>query len=112
MWIIALLFLILFEAIADIFSKEYSINGAAIYWILAISGFIIANAFWLFSIRKGSGLARGAVLFSIGSAIIAVIIGYLKYGEKIGKVEFFGMLFGIIAIVLIFWSDFITLFRS
>jgi drug/metabolite transporter (DMT)-like permease len=111
MWIIALLFLILFEAIADIFSKEYSLHGTAIYWLLAISGYIIANSFWLYSIRKGSGLARGAILFSIGSAIAAILIGYLKFGEKIGKIEFLGMIVGIIAIVLIFWTDLFALFK-
>jgi glucose uptake protein GlcU len=112
MWIIALLFLIAFEAIADIFSKEYSLHGTFLYWTLAFSGYIIANIFWLLSIRKGSGLARGAILFSIGSAIIAVLIGILKFQEKIGRVEFVGILIGILSIVLIFWSDLVTLIKG
>ncbi len=105
MWIVALMLLILFEGIADIFSKNYSLKGQPSYWFLAISGYIIANCFWLWSIRRGSGLARGGVLFSIGSAIIAVLIGTLMYGEKMGKIELAGILVGFIAIVLIFWSD-------
>ncbi len=109
MWIFALLLLILFEAIADIFAKNYSLKGQASYWVLAIGGYIIANVFWLWSIRKGSGLARGAVLFSIGSAVLGVLIGTIMYGEKIGKVELAGIVVGMIAIVLIFWSDLATL---
>jgi drug/metabolite transporter (DMT)-like permease len=105
MWVVGLLFLILFEAIADIFSKNYSLKGQASYWVLAISGYIIANCFWLWSIRKGSGLARGGVLFSVGSAILAILIGTIMYGEKIGKVEFAGMIVGVIAVILIFWSE-------
>jgi len=105
MWIIALSLLIVFEGLADIFSKEYSLNGSWQYWCLAISGYVIANAFWLFSIRRGSGLARGAVLFSIASAILAVLIGSLKYQEKIGKIEFIGMVIGVLAIALILWPD-------
>jgi drug/metabolite transporter (DMT)-like permease len=66
--------------------------------------------FWLYSMRKGSGLARGAVLFSIGSAVAAVLIGTLMYGEKIGRAEMAGIFVGLIAIVLISWSDLATLF--
>jgi drug/metabolite transporter (DMT)-like permease len=111
MWIIALGLLIAFEAIADILSKEYSLHGTFLYWALALSGYIIANIFWLESIRKGSGLARGAILFSIGSAIAAILIGAIKYQEKIGRVEFVGILVGVLSIVLIFWSDLVAMVK-
>jgi drug/metabolite transporter (DMT)-like permease len=112
MWVIALLLLITFEAIADILSKEYSLHGTFLYWSLALSGYIIANIFWLISIRKGSGLARGAILFSVGSAIAAVLIGALSFQEKIGKVELVGIVVGILSVVLIFWSDLVALIKS
>jgi len=112
MWVIALLFLIAFEAVADIFSKEYSLHGTWVYWTLAIAGYVIANVFWLLAIRKGSGLARGAILFSIGSAIVAVLIGVLKFQEKVGKVELIGIAVGILSIVLIFWADLAALIKG
>jgi len=105
MWVIGLLLLITFEAIADIFSKEYSMRGTWQYWILAIVGYIIANAFWLFAIRRGSGLVRGAILFSVGSALVAILIGLIGYHEKISKIELVGIGMGIISIILIFWPD-------
>lgn len=112
MWIIALLLLIGFEAVADIFSKEYALHGAFVYWALALLGYIIANVFWLISIRKGSGLARGAILFSVGSAIVAVLIGALKFQEKIGRVEMVGIVVGVLSVILIFWSDITMLIRG
>jgi drug/metabolite transporter (DMT)-like permease len=112
MWVIALLLLIGFEALADILSKEYAMHGTFLYWALALSGYIIANIFWLISIRKGSGLARGAILFSVGSAILAVLIGALKFQEKIGKVELIGIVVGVLSIVLIFWSDLAVLIKG
>jgi drug/metabolite transporter (DMT)-like permease len=66
----------------------------------------------LISIRKGSGLARGAILFSVGSAILAVLIGVLKFQEKIGKVELVGIVIGVLSIVLIFWSDLVMLIKG
>jgi len=112
MWVVALLLLIIFEAIADILSKEYALHGTFLYWSLALLGYVVANVFWLISIRKGSGLARGAILFSVGSAILAVLIGALKFQEKIGKVELIGIFVGILSMVLIFWSDLVTLIKG
>jgi drug/metabolite transporter (DMT)-like permease len=112
MWIIALGLLVTFEAIADILSKEYALHGTFLYWSLSLLGYVVANIFWLISIRKGSGLARGAILFSVGSAIAAILIGVIKYQEKIGRVEFVGILVGILSIILIFWSDLVAMVKG
>jgi drug/metabolite transporter (DMT)-like permease len=82
------------------------------YRVLALSGYVLANIFWLISLRKGLGLARGAILFSVGSAIMAVLIGALKFQEKIGKAEFVGIVVGILSVILIFWSDLATLIKG
>lgn len=102
-WIFPISLLIIFEVIADIFSKEYSLKGHWYLWLGAILGYIIANTFWLWSIRTGSGLARGAIIFSVGSAILAVIIGLYFYGETTNKLQVIGMLLGLLSLVLIFW---------
>lgn len=97
--------LVVFEGIADIFSKKYSLDGSTLHWVLAISGYVIANIFWLSAIRGGSGLARGAVLFSIGSAAVAVLLGLFLYKEDIGKTEMVGIFVGLVSIVLLVWPD-------
>src|ERR1035437_5619303 len=106
MWIFPLSLLIIFEAVADIFAKEWSLKDNPVFWICSISGYIIANTFWLYAIKNGSGLARGATIFSVASAIIAILIGLVFYKESITTIQFVGMVVGIIAIILIFWNDF------
>jgi len=103
-WIIYLLLLIIFESLADIFSKEYSLKGHWYFWIAGIIGYIIANVFWLSAMKHGSGLGRGAIIFSVASAILAIIIGVYFYNENTNKVQIFGMALGLLSIVLIFWE--------
>lgn len=62
-WIIPLMLLIAFEAVADVLAKEYSLRGTAKWWLLAIGVYVLANGFWLYAIRQGSGLTRGAYFF-------------------------------------------------
>ncbi len=104
-WILPLSLLIVFEIIADIFAKEYSIHGTWLRWLAAISAYVIANIFWLIAIRHGSGLARGAIIFSVSSAVIAVVLGLLLYKEQVGKAQIAGAVLGIISLILIFWND-------
>ena len=102
-WIIPLLVLIAFEVIADVFSKEYSLKGGW-FWLLAMLSYIIANTFWLYSIRHGSGLARGASIFAISTAILATIVGVYFYHEQLKTIQIAGIFTGIISLVLIFWE--------
>lgn len=104
MWVIGLILLILFESLADIIAKEYSLHGGKIRWAGAILGYVTANAFWLWALKSGSGLARGAIIFSVASAILAAIIGILLYKETLNKYQIIGVIFGIVALILIFYE--------
>lgn len=104
-WIIPIILLIIFEGIADILAKEWSLYGKSIRWVGAIGAYVIANAFWLFALRSGSGLTRGAIIFSVGSTILAVFIGMVLYKEAVSKVEMAGVILGIIALGLISWQE-------
>lgn len=104
-WILPLIFVIIFELIADVFSKEWSMRTNL--WYLALGGmlsYIIANAFWLFTLKNGAGLGRGVVIFSVSTAITATILGLVWYQEKVTNLQVLGMIVGIISIVLIFWE--------
>lgn len=103
-WVIPLILLIILESVADIFAKEYSLKGSWYWWVLAIGGYIAANIFWLWAIRAGSGLAKGAIIFSVASAILAIILGVYIYGEQTNKFQFAGMIMGVISLMLIFWE--------
>lgn len=103
-WILPLILLIFFEMAADILSKEWSLHGNWIRWTGAILGYVVANVFWLFALKGGSGLARGAAIFSIASAIIALILGVILYKENLTTIQSIGIGMGIISLILIFWN--------
>ena len=103
-WIIPLGILIFFEAVADILSKKWSLQGGGMLAAGALLGYLLANTFWLFALKNGSGLGRGAVIFSVASAIIALLLGTLLYHEKTQPLQLAGLILGIISLVLIFWE--------
>lgn len=103
-WVIPISFLILFEIIADIFAKEYALKGHLWLWLSAILGYVIANAFWLWGIRSGSGLARGTIIFAVSSAVVATVIGIYFYNESTNKIQIIGMVLGVLSLILIFWE--------
>lgn len=103
-WIFAIIMVVIFELLADILAKEYSLKGSWYIWAAAIAAYIITNVFWLWSIKSGSGLARGALIFSVCSAVGASIIGIYFYGESTNKVQIAGILLGIVSLGLIFWE--------
>lgn len=104
-WIIPLVLLIVTEGVADILAKEWTLHGTGIRWAGAIAGYIVANSFWLFALRDGAGLARGSMIFSVASAILALFIGMVLYKETLTKMEVAGVLLGTVSLVLIFWNE-------
>jgi len=104
-WLIPLGILILFEAIADILAKEWSLGSRSIFYaVVALIAYMLANTSWLISLRYGSGLARGAIIFSVASAVLASIIGIIFYKESLSIVQIAGIALGVVSITLIFWE--------
>jgi drug/metabolite transporter (DMT)-like permease len=104
-WIFPLLLLIIFEGLADIFAKNWSLQRTLWTAGASLICYLIANSFWLFALKNGSGLGRGAVIFSISSAIIAIILGIIFYKETINKFQIIGFILGVAAIIFLFWED-------
>lgn len=104
-WIFPLVILIVFEAVADIFAKEWSLGKRSIvYAILSLIAYILANSSWLVALKHGSGLARGSVIFSVASGILAVVIGLIFYKEEMNIAQIIGVAVGLISIVLLVWE--------
>ncbi|MBX4189552.1 hypothetical protein KW785_03100 [Candidatus Parcubacteria bacterium] len=103
-WVLPLVGLIGFEVVADIFAKEYSLKGGWPLWFAAIAGYIICNAFWLYALKSGSGLARGGTIFAVATAITVVILGVHFYHESLKPLQYGGIALGIVSLVLIFWE--------
>ncbi|HEV7701893.1 MAG TPA: EamA family transporter [Candidatus Paceibacterota bacterium] len=103
-WILPLIPFITLTLIADIFAKEYSLKGNWYFWALALLGYTIGNVFWLWSIRSGSGLARGALIYLLANVIFVSIVGIYFYGEPTNKIQIAGIALGVVALILIFWE--------
>lgn len=103
-WIIPLTALVIFELIADIFAKNWSLRGGWHVAAIALGAYLVGNAFWLFALKHGSGLAKGSIIFSLSSAVIAVLLGFFLYNEEISRNETIGILLGLVALVFIFWE--------
>lgn len=105
MWIFFLILVIIFEIIADVMSKEWSLNNR--FWFLAGgTGFYLAsNLAWLFSLKYGSGLARGVSIFSVVTLLLAIVIGIGFYKEEITRLQGVGIALGLLSLIMIFWED-------
>ncbi len=103
-WVFPLLLLITGEFVADILAKEWSLQRKTILAVGAILSYTIANLFWLFALKNGSGLARGAVLFAVGSGVTAVALGLFLFKEPVNHIQIAGMVLGILAVGLISWG--------
>lgn len=100
-WLLPISLLIVFEAIADILAKYWQIHRGLLFAVLSLLGYVIANTFWLFALKNGSGLGRGAMIFSVASAAIAIVIGIFLYHETVTTKQVIGILFGLVSIILL-----------
>ncbi len=103
-WLIPLAALIVFEFFADILAKNWSMKGGWLLAVLALLGYLLGNAFWLFALKNGSGLARGAIVFSLASAILALLLGLFLFKEEVTPMQMLGMVMGLMALLFIFWE--------
>ncbi|MCX6752810.1 MAG: EamA family transporter [Candidatus Nomurabacteria bacterium] len=103
-WILPISLLIVFEVIADIFAKQWSLGSNKYFWIFALTAYLIGNVFWLFALKNGSGLSRGAVIFSLSTEILAICIGLFFYHESVNKIQILGMFLGLVSLFLILWE--------
>lgn len=100
-WLIPLLLLVVFEACADIIAKYFAITNKIWIAIGALFVYALANVFWLISLKNGAELATGAVIFSIVSEVLAILIGVLIYHEQLSLTQGLGIILGLVSLVLL-----------
>lgn len=93
--------LILFEILADIQAKEYSLSKSLWRGGLALLFYVVANASWLISMRHKSQLAFGANIFAVSTGVIATVIGVWMYGEALEPRQYAGVGLGVVALALL-----------
>lgn len=77
-WIWPFLLLLAFETLADIFALRFKNTNNYFYAVLTQLSYLSGNIFWLVSLVKGAGMARGGVLFSVTVAVTAVLVGFFR----------------------------------
>lgn len=100
-WLVPLLLLVVFEACADIVAKYFTLTNKMYVAIGALLLYVIGNIFWLISLKHGAELATGAVIFSITSEVLAILIGVLIYHETISITQGVGIILGLVSLVLL-----------
>jgi len=103
-WLVPLLLLVSFEAIADIVAKYFSLTNKMWIGLGALGLYIIANVFWLFALKNGAQLTTGAILFSLLSQLFAVGIGFFMFKEQVTNLQWIGIVLGIIAVGFLLWE--------
>ncbi len=99
--IVPMIFLVVFEGVADIFAKRRSENQLLWVGIAAIWFYIVCNIFRLFALKNGSGLWRGALIFSVTTAAIALLIWVVVFKENFTTLQMIGVGTWIISIILL-----------
>jgi multidrug transporter EmrE-like cation transporter len=100
-WVMFLLLLMAFELAADVLAKQFALSGRPVFALTALAGFVSANMAWLLSLRTGAELSRGAVLFSVLSAVGAVLIGLILYHEKASARQPIGLVLGLATVAFL-----------
>ncbi len=94
--------LIVLEACADYFAGLFETNTSKIIFaVTALLFYIVANISWLYSVKHGVGLGRGAVLFGVIQTLLGIVIGILFFKESYTNVQYVGMVLGVVAMVLV-----------
>ncbi len=100
-WFALFLVFLVFEQAANVLGKHFALSGRYRFAVFSLLSFIACELPWIFSLRTGLELSKGAVLFSVVPAIFAVLIGSLVYKEKATRSQFVGLMLGILAIALL-----------
>jgi drug/metabolite transporter (DMT)-like permease len=97
--------LLAFEALADVLAVLWARGRPAYFALLALCAYVVCNGFWLWALARGSGLMRGANLFSVGSAMLATGIGWYAFDERMTRSQILGLALGFTAMGLLFWGQ-------
>lgn len=100
-WMIYFALLMAFELIANFLSGLFGYLQNILLVPIVLAMFAIANYFWLKALKKGVGLARGTVYFTVLLVISSALVSFIFYEEAINAVKILGMGLGITSIMLL-----------
>jgi multidrug transporter EmrE-like cation transporter len=90
---------VLFETIADILFKYWSINVKSSFVVAGLLLYALGTLMWALSLRH-EGLAKAVTIFTVINLIAVVMAGVLIFNEQLSMVHKIGIALGIGSICL------------
>jgi drug/metabolite transporter (DMT)-like permease len=104
-WVGWMFGLVGFEVLANFFAKSWGDRGGAWrFWVASLLYFT-CNASWLYALRAGVGLARGATLFAVLATLFTYSMGVFVFGERPTRVQLVGSVLALVAVVLLLFGE-------
>ena len=98
--LIIIILVSLFSLIADIVLKKSADGHGVIYLYLGMALYVL-DAFLWFVAYKYSKFSTVGVMYSLLIIFATVAVGVFYFKERIGVTEIIGLVFGLIAIILL-----------
>lgn len=91
---------VLMEVAGDIIFKSWSMNTQKLIFVLGLIIYTVATLFWAFALRY-EYLSKSITVFTVLNLILVVLAGVFFFKEKLTWWNITGIVFGIIAVVLL-----------
>lgn len=91
---------VIFEIIADVLFKYWSLNNRLILLVTGTSLYTIGTLLWAYTLRYET-LTVTVMIFSIGNLVGASIFGIFWFNEQLTTQQYIGILLGFISVMLL-----------
>ena len=88
-------------ACGEYLSKKFALNPKLIYVGYVLVAYILGTLAWLPALLQKNQLSIVGAMWSVMSLLATVSIGIIIFGEKLSTIGIFGIVFSIIAIILL-----------
>lgn len=99
-----MVWLLLFEVIADIGSKQFELTNSWYWYLAAFIAYMIGTMFWLWSMKNGIGLWRWTIIFGVISTISTLLIAFVWYKETVTTTGLIWIILCAVWLILIDWQ--------
>lgn len=101
LWVPLVAAVVALEIAADVAAKESALRGGGWWMAVPVALVIAGNVSWQYALRMGVGLARAGILYAVGVALGAALIGVIGYGEEMTARHVVGAVLGVVVLLLL-----------
>lgn len=100
-YIVWLIISAIFFAVGEFLSKKFALSPRLIYVVYILIAYSIGALAWLPAILQKNQLSIVGTLWSVLSLLTTILIGVLIFNEKLNLTSIVGIIFAVIAVVLL-----------